>query len=548
MKTELLLLIPKIISLKNSITLKAFLKRLPFLLIGIAFWILFYIGSYEVISFIRNVHFFGEILSKKFLSIILFSLGIFLILSNIITALSSFYLSKDIPFLIQMPIRTQAILRAKTIDTIINSSWMVISFIPPIFIAYGINYQATLMFYIILIITFISFLFLSCGIGIIIAHLLTRIFSAKKIRLTLLGMGLLLFVTFYTWFRSQWQIDLQSYDRFIQLFFNIRIDLPLLPSYWITESVFPLLIKEKPDIRYLMLILSIWPFIILLSDAIGKNLYVSNIEKIQPSRHWKIKTNKNRFYPGYGFTIIWKDVKIFLRDTGQWSQLLIIVALMFIYLYNFKTLPITSIAVIFPFIKELMVLINMLMAGLILSAVAARFLYSSISLEGMAFWVLKTAPITMKKLLWSKFFYGLIPVMVILLTIVLISNILMNTDQNLLIISIITTIILCISISGLGIGMGALLPKFKYDNVASISMSLGGLLFMIFSFLVVLITISIEAWAFYIYKRVALFDIPIGLKEKVLFVFSGAGILILNAITFFLPMRMGRKHLEGDIY
>src|SRR5262249_22103673 len=33
-----------------------------------------------------------------------------------------------------------------------------------------------------------------------------------------------------------------------------------------------------------------------------------------------------------------KDLKIFLRDVSQWSQLLLLVALMLIYLYNFRVL------------------------------------------------------------------------------------------------------------------------------------------------------------------------------------------------------------------
>ena len=157
MKTTLLLLSPKILSFKNSITLKSFLKRLPFLLIGLIFWLVFYAGTYKVLNFIRSILFFGEILSKKLLSITFFSLGIFLILSNIITALSSFYMSRDVPFLMSKPLKTKEILRLKTIETISGSSWMVISFIPPFFIAYGINYNATCLFYLVLILTFVPF-------------------------------------------------------------------------------------------------------------------------------------------------------------------------------------------------------------------------------------------------------------------------------------------------------------------------------------------------------------------------------------------------------
>jgi hypothetical protein len=166
MKTTFLLLSPKILSFKNSITLKSFSKRLPFLLIGIIFWLGFYTGTCKVLYFIRSILFFGEILSKKLLSITFFSLGIFLILSNIITALSSFYMSRDVPFLMSKPLKTKEILRLKTIETISGSSWMVISFIPPFFIAYGINYNAPCLFYLVLILTFVPFLLITSGIGI----------------------------------------------------------------------------------------------------------------------------------------------------------------------------------------------------------------------------------------------------------------------------------------------------------------------------------------------------------------------------------------------
>ena len=183
MKTMLSLLFPKIISLKNSVTARAFLKRAPFIAIGLVFWVLFYLGTYRVLSFIRGIHFFGEILSAKLISITFFSLSIFLVLSNIITALSSFYLSKDIPLLMSQPLKTKEILRLKATETIASSSWMVLSFIPPFFIAYGMNYHAPFFFYPVLILIFVPFLLIAGGIGISIAHLLTRIFSIKKLRL-----------------------------------------------------------------------------------------------------------------------------------------------------------------------------------------------------------------------------------------------------------------------------------------------------------------------------------------------------------------------------
>lgn len=546
MKT-LLLLSPKVISVKNSINTNALLKRLPFIFIGLAFWVVFYIGSYEILRFIRSIEFLGEILSRKLLSMTFFSLSIFLLLSNIITALSSFYISKDIPFLISRPIEIREILRLKTIETILSSSWMVISFIPPFFIAYGISYDAPLLFYLILILTFIPFIFISGGIGIAISHLLTRIFPVKKIRLALFAIGLLLFISIYLWARSRWPIHPEGPERLINALLSIKTDSPLFPSLWITESVVPLLRGQTLDILYLLLLLSNGAFMLMLSGVIGQRLYINNLERIQPSTHHPSRiTHYERFYPGHNISVLWKDLKVFFRDTGQWSQLFIIGALILIYVYNFRAIPIKSLSGLTPFIKELMVLINMLMAGLVLSAVSARFLYASVSLEGMAFWIIRTSPVTAKKFLWSKFLYGFIPVTAILLAVVFITNIALGIDSLLMLLSGITVFILCISISGLGVGMGAMHPKFKYENIASISMSPGGMLFMLIAFSVVLLTVSLEAWSFYLYKKAEIASISLSFMEKSQFILVGLLIILLNTLTFYIPMKIGKSHLEGD--
>jgi ABC-2 type transport system permease protein len=194
-----------------------------------------------------------------------------------------------------------------------------------------------------------------------------------------------------------------------------------------------------------------------------------------------------------------------------------------------------------------MVLINMIMAGLILSAVSARFLYSSISLEGMSFWIIRTSPVTVEKILWSKFLYGFIPVTVILSTVVFVTDMAMGADWQLILLSGVTIIVLCISISGLGTGMGAIYPKFKYENIASVSMSPGGMFFMLVAFAVIVLTVSLEAWSFYSYKKAVISGSGISYLQIGRFVIAGTLIIILNSLAFYIPMKMGKKRLEEDL-
>ena len=172
-----------------------------------------------------------------------FSLLGFLILSSIITAISSFYLSKDIQLLLSKPVEIRDILRLKTFEAFMNSSWMVLSFMPPVFIAYGISYGAPAGYYLLVIGCFLLFSLITAGIGITTAHILTRLFPAKRTRNVLFGIGVVLFLLFYFLIKGLIPQDISTPEGFINSIMSFKTESPILPSYWITEAVFPVLKK-----------------------------------------------------------------------------------------------------------------------------------------------------------------------------------------------------------------------------------------------------------------------------------------------------------------
>ena len=106
-----------------------------------------------------------------------------------------------------------------------------------------------------------------------------------------------------------------------------------------------------------------------------------------------------------------KDLKIFLRDVSQWSQLLLLLALVLLYLYNFRVLDLERIPYMSGFVKNMYALVNLAMAGFVMATVAVRFVFPAVSAEGAAFWIIRTSPISMHDFLWSKFWTGLVPVL-----------------------------------------------------------------------------------------------------------------------------------------
>jgi ABC-2 type transport system permease protein len=192
-----------------------------------------------------------------------------------------------------------------------------------------------------------------------------------------------------------------------------------------------------------------------------------------------------------------------------------------------------------PFIKELMLLVNMLMAGLVLSAVTARFLYTAVSLEGQAFWIIRTTPVNITRFLRAKLIYGCTATTLLIVPVVFFTNLAIGVTGTLMFVSVGTALLLCISVSGLGTGMGAIYPKFRYENIASVSMSLGGMAFMVLAFSLVVITLSLEAWIFYVLQS------GLDMAGKIQIAVCLVLIVAINATAFLLPMKIGAKRLSG---
>jgi hypothetical protein len=98
---------------------------------------------------------------------------------------------------------------------------------------------------------------------------------------------------------------------------------------------------------------------------------------------------------------------------------------------------------------------------------------------------------------------------------------------------------LCISVCGLGTGMGAMHPRFRYENIASVSMGLGGMAFMILSFGLVLLTLGMAAWVYH-HSIIQPEPGPVGILK------TGGGILLIllvNGCAFYLPLRKGAAAL-----
>ena len=115
--------------------------------IGLAFWGGAFAVFYRILRYFQGVEGFGDILAYKLLSMVLLTFFALLIFSSIVTSLSKFYLSRDLVLVHSMPLSSARIFLARFLESTLDSSWMVIVYSLPVFLSYGIVYQAGLLFY-----------------------------------------------------------------------------------------------------------------------------------------------------------------------------------------------------------------------------------------------------------------------------------------------------------------------------------------------------------------------------------------------------------------
>ena len=109
----------------------------------------------------------GPLLMGQLLQMIFLTFFSMLVFSNTVTSLSTIYLSSDLLVLMASPLRLTNVFISKFVQTLLYSSWMVLLFGLPIFIAFGQVQQAPLAYYVWLIPTLLPFLVMPAGLGIL---------------------------------------------------------------------------------------------------------------------------------------------------------------------------------------------------------------------------------------------------------------------------------------------------------------------------------------------------------------------------------------------
>ena len=521
--------------------------------LALVFWSFIFTVLYRLLVYFKGVQEIGPFIAGKILGILLLSFFSILLLSNIITALSSFFLAKDLDMLVGGPVDWLALYGAKLLETLVHSSWMVVLLAFPMFTAYGVAYEGGWAFPIIATLSFAPMLVLPAVLGSALTLLLVNVFPARRTRDILSVIAVLAaggVVLLFRLLRPEQLARPEGFRSLVEFISVLRTPTsPLLPSEWVQKSVMSWL-QGGVDLLSLYLLWTTAAAFVVLGAILHRALYAKGFSKAQEGAGRDTRGSESgrvmrRLLAPLGVMrreLVQKEVRLFFRDTTQWSQLILIAVLVVVYVFNIKFLPLRGEGVTF-FLRNVIPFLNLALAGFVLASIAARFIFPGVSLEGRTLWLLRSSPMAMRDLLWAKFWVGTLPLLVLALGIVGVTNALLQVDDFIFAVSVATITGLTFGLAGLAIGLGTLFPQFETENAAQIPTSFGGLVFMMSAVALIGVVVVIEARPVFGYFAARAFGRTAPSTTELVVSFGLAGLVCVLATL--IPIRVALWRLES---
>ncbi len=474
------------------------------LLLAVGFWSGVFGVVYRVLKYFRGVAEIGDLLATKLLGLVLLTFSSILLLSNVITALSSFFLAKDLDLLAASPVHSIRFYLAKLVETMLHSSWMVVLLAVPLFAAYGIVYNGGPLWPVIVLGAFIPFLILPAVVGSTLTLVLVNIVPARRAKelLSVIAIGaigglalLLRMAQPEHLVRPEGFRSLADFVAMLQAPTN-----PLLPSEWAMRMLMNWLLHVADP----QPIVELWVtagVLLAVGGVLFRWRYRHAFSKAQEGgpapvtgQRWAASLGTLLgALPAERREFILKDARLFFRDPTQWSQLILLGVLIVVYLFNIQALPLFSGERVPASVVTLVVFLNLGLAGFVLAAIAARFLFPSVSLEGRQMWLLRSSPLDLRSMLWSKYWIGTVPLLIIAVLITTITNVILQSSAFMILASEVTMVLFTLAASALALSFGTFYPRFDTENAAQIPTSFGGLVYMMTSVLLLAVVIMLEA-------------------------------------------------------
>lgn len=429
--------------------------------------------------------FFALGIVQNFLELVFLIALFVLFFSSLTSAIGAFFADLDLDIYHSTPKAKASLLIARWMKTFVQSAYAVVAFLAPLFFALAAQYDTGAAFVVRGLVDLLILLSIPVSVASLLIVLLVRYFPVKRVQQIAATLAILFLTIVIVGIRvarpERLFTEVQTDDVTAVL---KQLQLPAadrFPSSWLADvatgapqqrAVFA---SELKILATAVGCFALFFFIALPNyfrafvrsredtapSAVGAAAMTSLLDRITARMKPPVRA------------MLSKEIRVVTRDAAQWSQVMMMIALLFIYLYNIQMMPLKGDAR-----AVLLAYLNVGMAGFVIAAICLRFAFPSVSAEGKAFWLLETSPISYRKLLYVKVFVYSVPLLLLTTLLVCLANYLLEAKAEVWGYTLGGSLLMTLTLVSLGVAMGGFSPDFKRENAMEVALSLSGFAYM----------------------------------------------------------------------
>jgi len=465
------------------------LKNLSSLVIFGGFAVsVFFLARASTAYLLQQAH-IGQFLFHRFLSMLLYVFFITVNLGNIIVCYATLYRSDEVTFLLGLPVAHEKIFLIKFIDNFFYSSSTLTLLGLAMLLGYGSLFHLPWYYYFLgMFGVFFPLMLIAAILAVMLLMGLIRVASRIGIRWLLAAIILGYVGVIYLYFHMTNPI--QMVQEVMKHYPNVNeyfgyLDPPFvhyLPNHWVSEIMYWAVIGKPAR--------GIPSFFLLMATLAGLTFCVAVVARVYYYRSWSTASDARamegtrsgrirlrlfefgarRLASPQADVLLRRDFWTFLREPSQWLHLILMVMLIIIFLVSMNSLELRMTQ---PFLQAISNTVVFLFNWFLIAAASLRFVFPVISMEGEAFWCVRSAPVSLKRLYWYKFFFSFALTFTVGEALALLSAGLFRDNRVLIWLSAGSTAFIALAITGLNLGAGAYFATFREKNPIRISSSQG---------------------------------------------------------------------------
>jgi len=352
----------------------------------------------------------------------------------------------------------------------------------------------------------LPFVMIAASLGVIILMLMIHLSAKVGLKKVIAGVVVLYLLGLLTFFNLSNPISVVEqvmayYPNINGYFASLDNTITkFLPNFWIADSLY-WFSAGKPMIALPYVALLLGTAIAFLTSAvlIANKLYyktwlesfelkVKNTQLIERSHPKRMFKNKSLFTPQID-SLLKKEFLQFFREPGQWVHLVVIIFLIVIFIISLGGIDAGLLNAYNYHLRAIIYIVIFSFNLFLISSLSLRFAFPAVSLEGDAYWKLKSSPISMKKIVGIKF--------ILLFSIIFLLGQGLNYfshvkfPKELFLTASINIGFITLAMVSLNFGMGSLFINLKEKSPIRIASSQGASLTFLFSIVLIVLLIAL---------------------------------------------------------